>query len=249
MAKISLSVITKNEEKTLPLCIESVKGLVDEIVVVDSGSVDRTVEIAKTMGAKVVYNEFKSFAAQQTFAMNLCSNDWVLHLDADEALTPELREEIAALIDVTDCDGFYLYRSNYLFGKKMKHGGLGREKRLRFAKKSKSLYTGQFLHDVLTVDGKTGELKNVFTHVPYLNLAAYFAKSAVYTSKGAEDAHNKGRKFTVTGLIFRPPFTFFKFYILKLGILDGFEGYVWAMLGFYHTFVKYLKLWALQNNK
>lgn len=249
--KISLVMIAKNEEKNIAKSLESVKYLVSEIVIVDSGSTDNTNKIAQSYGAKIFKRTFDSFSNQKNYALSLAMNEWVLHLDADEVLSQELVDEIKQIIDKTDCDGFMLTRSNFFLGRQMKHSGLDKEDRLRLAKKSLSKYVGGIIHEELKVEGKIGKLNNVFYHYTCPNLDGYFTKFDQYTTFGAIKMFDKGKKSRIIDIVFRPPFEFIKRYILKLGFLDGLQGFVWAVLGSYYSFTKYIKLYLLQkgNNK
>lgn len=245
--KISLVMITKNEEKNIAKSLESVKGLVNEIIVVDSGSTDNTNKIAQSYGAKIFKRPFDNFSAQKNYALSLAMNEWVLHLDADEVLSEQLKQEINKTIENTEYDGFVLTRENFFLGRKMKHSGLDKEDRLRLAKKSLSKYVGGIIHEELVVNGKVGKLNNVFYHYTCPNLDGYFNKFEQYTTFGALKMADKNKKAKIVDIIFRPPFEFIKRYILKLGFLDGFEGFVWAVLGSYYSFAKYIKLYLLNK--
>ncbi len=248
--KISLVMITKNEAGNIAKSLESVQGLANEIVILDSGSTDKTLEIAKKFNAKIFTRKFDSFSEQKNWALSLAENEWVLHLDADEVLSKELKEEIKYTLveqDAVDCDGFYLTRVNSFLGKRMKHSGIAKESRLRLAKKSLSKYVGGAVHERLEVTGKTGSLKNVFYHNSFPNLNNYFNKFAQYTSLDAQKRFDENKKFHVVDVIFRPPIGFIKSYILKLGFLDGMEGFIWAVLSSYYIFVKYIKFYLLKR--
>ncbi len=248
--KISLVMITKNEAGNIAKSLESVRGLVSEIVILDSGSTDKTVETAKKFNAKIFTRKFDNFSEQKNFALSLAENEWVLHLDADEILSKELKEEIKDVLvekDVVDYDGFYLTRVNSFLGKRMKYSGIARESRMRLARKSLSKYVGGSVHECLEVSGKTSSLKNVFYHNSFPNLNNYFKKFDQYTSLDAEKRYDKNKKFYITDVIFRPPIGFIKSYILKLGFLDGMEGFIWAVLSSYYIFVKYIKFYLLKK--
>lgn len=247
--KISLVMIAKNEEKNIAKSLESVKGLVSEIVVVDSGSTDNTNKIAQSFGAKIFKRTFDNFSAQKNYALSLAMNEWVLHLDADEVLSEQLKEEIKNTIESTPYDGFMLTRENFFLGRKMKYSGIAKEDRLRLAKKSLSRYVGGIVHEELVVDGKVGKLNNVFYHYTCPNLDGYFNKFEQYTTFGALKMADKNKKAKIVDIVFRPPIEFIKRYILKLGFLDGFEGFVWAVLGSYYSFTKYIKLYLLKNKR
>ena len=246
---ISLVMIVKNEEKNLAKCLNSVENLVDEIVIVDSGSTDKTIEIAKTFGAKIFKREFDSFSNQKNYALSIATNEWVLHLDADEVLSKELVEEIKFVIINTKLDGFYLIRTNFFLGKQMKHSGINKEYRLRLAKKSVSKYVGGIIHEELIVNGKVGKLKNIMIHNSYPTISSYFNKLEQYTTLGAKKLLEKNKKAGIIDIVFKPPFEFIKRYILKCGFLDGIRGFIWAVLYAFYTFIKYIKLWEFCSKK
>jgi len=246
---LSLVMITKNEEKNISKALESVKGFVDEIVIVDSGSTDNTIKIAEQFGAKVFKRDFDSFSKQKNYALSLAKNKWALHLDADEVLSKELKEEIKQTLNDTNYDGFILTRTNFFLGRQMKHSGLAKEYRLRLAKKELSEYTGGIIHEELKVKGKICKLKNVFYHYTCQNLDNYFDKFDNYTTLGALKMFQNNKNFHITDVIFRPPVDFIKKYLFKLGFLDGFEGFIWAGLGAFSTFIKYLKFYNLKKKQ
>ena len=241
--------IVKNEEKNLAKCLNSVENLVDEIVIVDSGSTDKTIEIAKTFGAKIFKREFDSFSNQKNYALSIATNEWVLHVDADEVLSKELVEEIKFVIINTKLDGFYLIRTNFFLGKQMKHSGINKEYRLRLAKKSVSKYVGGIIHEELIVNGKVGKLKNIMIHNSYPTISSYFNKLEQYTTLGAKKLLEKNKKAGIIDIVFKPPFEFIKRYILKCGFLDGIRGFIWAVLYAFYTFIKYIKLWEFCSKK
>ena len=246
---ISLVMIVKNEEKNLAKCLNSVENLVDEIVIVDSGSTDKTIEIAKTFGAKIFKREFDSFSNQKNYALSIATNEWVLHLDADEVLSKELVEEIKFVIINTKLDGFYLIRTNFFLGKQMKYSGINKEYRLRLAKKTLSKYVGGIIHEELIVNGKVGKLKNIMIHNSYPTISSYFNKLEQYTTLGAKKLLETNKKAKVIDIVFKPPFEFIKRYILKCGFLDGIRGFIWAVLYAFYTFIKYIKLWEFCSKK
>lgn len=247
--KISVVIITKNEGKNLAKSLSSVKGLADEIVIVDSGSTDNTVQVAERFGAKIFKRDFDSFSDQKNYALSLAVNEWVLHLDADEVLSGQLKDEIAETLTNTTFDGFYLIRTNFFLGKQMKYSGLKKESRLRLAKKSLSRYFGGIIHEELKVNGKIGYMNNVFYHNTCPNFDNYFIKFDQYTTFGALKMFENNKKFYLTDIFFRPVMEFIKRYILRLGFLDGIEGFIWASLGMYYNFTKYVKFWLLKRRK
>lgn len=243
--KISLFIITRNEEKKLSACIASAKRLVNEVIVVDSGSEDGTVRLAKELGAQVYHREFDGFANQKNFALEKVSSPWALNLDADERLSPELADEIRATLDQTSHTGFDIPFSNYFLGKQMKHSGLNKEKHLRLVRTGKAHYTGGLVHEGLGVDGTIGLLKNPICHYSYDSIEAYFRKFNKYTSLAARQMHKNGRRFSLLFVLITIPFEFIKRYLIKLGFLDGMRGFLWASFSAFYVFVKYMKLWSL----
>ncbi len=245
--KISLFIITKNEEANIAACIMSAKELVDEIVVVDSFSQDRTAQIAKELGAAVYQRDFTGFADQKNFALQQTTSPWALNLDADEKLSPQLCQQIRHILPDTPYAGFTLPRANCFLGKPMKHSGLDKEYHLRLVKKDLARYEGELVHEKLRVDGPVGQINTPFWHNSYSNIESYFSKFNQYTTLAARQMHQKGRKFSLLFVLVTIPFEFFKRYVLKLGVLDGMRGFIWASFSSFYVFVKYMKLWALQQ--
>lgn len=246
MKDISLFIIAKNEGDKLGACIESAKDICSEIIVCDSGSTDNTREVAEKLGAKVIQHEFIGFADQKNFALDACTGKWALSLDADEVLTKELAEEIAAIPDNTEFNGFDIHRVNYFLGGRMNHSGLNNEYILRLIRIGSGRYRNVLVHEGLEIEGKTTKLKNEMLHYSYADLENYFVKFNKYTSLAARDLKTKGRKFSLIGTLFRLPFEFLKRYVLKLGFLDGIRGFIWASCSTFYVFVKYIKLWHLK---
>lgn len=246
---LSVFLITKQEGKNLDKCLASVKSIAEEIILVDSGSTDDTLEIAKKYGAKIFHKDFISFTEQKNFALNNCSCSWALNLDADEYLTPALSKEIkTTLTKKTDFDGYFLIRNNIFLGREIKHSGIASEARLRLVKTKKAKYVGGFVHEELIVKGKTSTLKNTFKHNTYTSIEQYFDKFNLYSTLAAKTLAQKHKKFTIFHLL-RAPFEFIKIYILRLGFLDGFQGFLWALFNSWYKVVKYTKLWDLNRNK
>lgn len=244
---LSVFLITKQEEKNLDKCLASIKDIADEIVVVDSGSTDKTLEIAKKYGAKIFHKNFVSFTEQKNFSLNKCSCLWALNIDADEYLTPALASEIKKTLNKkTTFDGYFLIRNNIFLGREMKHSGIASEARLRLVKTAKAKYVGGFVHEELVVEGKTATLKNTFMHNTYTSIEQYFEKFNRYSTLAALTMQQKHKKFSIVHLL-RAPFEFIKIYILRLGFLDGFQGFLWALFNAWYKVVKYTKLWDLNR--
>lgn len=245
MNKLTIIILTYNEERHIKECIESVR-FADEILIIDSGSVDKTLEIAEEAGARVVTHPMtEGFAAQRNFAMQQTTTDWILFLDADERMTPLLANEIKeAIVDYKQITAFKIPRRNHFLGKWIKNCGWYPDYSLRLMKKGKAHYTG-LVHEHLVVDGLTSVLKQPFIHYTYSNIEQYLAKLNKYTSLAALEMKQKGKKSGLLDIGFRPAFTFFKFFLLRKGFLDGIEGLVVSLLSAFYVLVKYVKLYYL----
>jgi glycosyltransferase involved in cell wall biosynthesis len=238
--------ITKNEERNIAAALESVKGFADEIILVDGYSTDKTVETARSYGAKITQKTFISFKEQKGAALAAATKEWVLNLDADETLGAELKAEILQTIKDTPYNGFYLPSSNIFLGRRMKWGSLRKDYKLRLARRAAASYEGGKVHEVLSVQGVTPKLKNALNHTPYRDIRHYFEKFNNYTSLGAESMHEKGKKFNPLQML-RPFWEFPRIYIIRLGFLDGYQGFLWAAFSSFYPFVKYAKLWELNK--
>jgi glycosyltransferase involved in cell wall biosynthesis len=253
--KISIALITLNEEANLPRTLESVKPLVrdgqGEIIVVDSGSTDRTLEIARSHGAKIFIEEWKGFAAQKKSAMEKASGDWVLQLDADEALEEELAEEINRELEGSgSLVGYWIPRKNYFLGRWIKHGGFYPDPKLRLIRRGAGEFEEYGAHPTIKVDGSTGRLKHALIHNAYPTLRGYIDHMNSYSSSGAEVAVAKGhRGFNLLNIIVRPKLTFLYNYIFRLGFLDGREGFLLHLYHAVYVSWKYSKAWELSRNR
>jgi glycosyltransferase involved in cell wall biosynthesis len=247
--------ITYNEERNLPPTLESVMPLVrdgkGEIIVVDSGSTDRTVEIAQSYGAKVFVETWKGFAAQKNSAMDRASMDWVLQLDADETLEPGLAPEIeVALQTDSTTRGFWIPRKNFFLGRWIRHGGFYPDPKLRLVRRGAGQFEEYGAHPTMKVSGPTSRFSHALLHHAYPTLRGYIDHMNSYSSMGAEVAVAQGRRsFSFTDIVIRPALTFIYNYFFRLGFLDGREG---LLLHLYHSgYVswKYAKAWELTRKK
>lgn len=258
---LSVVVITFNEEANLPRTLESVKWA-DEIVVVDSGSTDRTVEIARSYGAKVFIEPWKGFAAQKNSALEKATGDWILSLDADEAVSGGLAAAIQRIMDadedeVRSISGLFVARKNFFLGEWIRHGGFYPDRKLRLFRKSAGLFENRLVHEDIKVQGKTAALDHFFeerdinlVHHAYPTLSSYIEHMDRYSSLGAQMAVEKGRSgFSFLDLVVRPMLTFIYNYFFRFGFLDGREG---LLLHLYHSVYvswKYAKVWELTRRR
>jgi glycosyltransferase involved in cell wall biosynthesis len=244
MQKISVIIIAGNEEKNIGDCLESVRWA-DEIIVVDSESTDRTVEIAGRYTDKVFIRKWDGYASQKNYSLEKAANEWVLSLDADERVSPELLEEIRTL-DFAKADGFYIPRRNYFLGKVIRSCGWSPDYQLRLFRKSKTTLTARQVHEGFSVDGKRDHLKGELVHFTHQSIAGTLAKVAEYSTL---EAAEKAQRIHVTGLklFFKPLWAFFQHFIMRRGFTDGVHG---LMVSIIHAMTKtqvYLKIWELQN--
>lgn len=238
---LSVVIITREEERDLPGCLSSIRDLADEVIVVDSLSKDRTGDIAKQFGAKVYERTFDDFAAQKQAATDLASSEWILSLDADERVTPELAVEIKRVLGTTTADAFDIPFQVWFLGSRLRFGGLGREHHIRLFRKRKGHFEGTQLHEGILVDGNLGTMTHAITHIPYRDINEYLSKMALYTDRAAQKRYENGIRFHA-GHHLLPFWEFFMRVFLKFGILDGFSGILWAGLSSFHTWIKYAKL-------
>jgi glycosyltransferase involved in cell wall biosynthesis len=264
--KLSVCVITLNEEANIGRTLKSVQQLVSdgqgEIIVVDSGSTDKTVEIAKSYGAKVFTEPWKGFAAQKNSALEKAQGQWILSLDADEEITPTVVEELGSEKFWKDpwlglfYDGFTIPRKNYFLNRWIQHGGFFPDSKLRLFRKGKAYFKPALVHETPTLDGKSFDLGGTFDyrfsllHHAYPTLSGYIEHMNKYSSLGAEMEIEKGRRgFSFINIVIRPWLTFIYNYFFRLGFLDGKEG---LLLHIYHAVYvswKYAKVWELSRTE
>ncbi len=246
--KISVIIITGNEENNIRDCLKSVSWA-DEIIVVDSESIDSTVLIAKEFTEKVYIRKWEGFASQKTYALNLANNEWILSLDADERVTVELAKELEDLdLAKSDFDSFKIHRENYFLGKKITYCGWGNDYQLRLFRKSKTKLTDRLVHEGFVVDGVTSNLKNPITHYSYINLKDGFKKINEYSTLEANEKF-KHKKVSSISIILYPLIAFIQHYIFRKGVLDGKHG---LMISLMHAMTKLqvqMKMWELQRHK
>ena len=252
---ISVVLITHNEEANLPRTLASVMPLVrdgtGEIIVLDSGSTDRTLEIAREHGARIFVEKWKGFAGQKNSAMDKASMDWVLQLDADEALEPGLAEEIISTLTRSSRNaGFWIPRKNFFLGRWIKHGGFYPDPKLRLVRRGAGKFEEYGAHPTMKVDGPTGKFSHALLHNAYPTLRSYIDHMNSYSSMGAQIVVEKGRgRFSVPDIVFRPLLTFAYNYLFRMGFLDGREG---LLLHLYHSVYvswKYAKAWEISSKR
>jgi glycosyltransferase involved in cell wall biosynthesis len=236
--RLSLAVITRNEEKRLADCLRSVP-FADEIVVVDSESTDRTRELAAELGAKVSVHPFADFASQKNLAIERAGGEWVLLLDADERLSAPLQQEIKeAVVRAGGPDGYFLRRHNHLFGGFMRFGANGDDWQLRLLRRGRGRFEG-IVHERIALRGEAGRLKSPLLHYSSQSTGEYMAKFRQYSALEAERLWKEGKRPTPYQLWLKPMLEFVYFYFIKLGFLDGFRGLKYQALSTRYLYSKY----------
>jgi glycosyltransferase involved in cell wall biosynthesis len=247
--KISATIIAFNEERNIARVIESLRCC-DEILVLDSGSNDRTVEIATKLGARVVEASWHGYAAQKNIAAELSSNDWILSLDADESLSEALEAEIWHIKKSgPQFDGYTVPRLAQYLGRWILHSGWHPDRKVRLFDRRKAKWVGSFVHESVTVTGSVGHLKSNLLHFTCNSLSEHVRSMDRYTTLAAQEIATNQKNITVSLLLFDPPWTFFRTYFLKLGFLDGPEGLAIAYMAAFYNFVKYFKARAMSPGR
>jgi glycosyltransferase involved in cell wall biosynthesis len=239
-----------HEEANLKDCLESV-SFADEIIVVDSQSSDKTQEIAQSFGAKLeITSDWPGFGPQKNRALNLATKDWVLSIDADERVTPELKQEILATMaspNAADC--YAIPRSSWYCGRFMKHSGWYPDYVDRLFKRGSAKFSDHLVHERLLPTGSIGKLNNHFLHYSYRNFSQVLKKVDVYSSAAAQQAFNQGKNGSLGKALAHGFWAFFRTYVLRRGFLDGQYGLSLAISNAATSYYKYLKLWQLHNKK
>jgi glycosyltransferase involved in cell wall biosynthesis len=244
--RLSVTIITKNEEANIRRTLESVRWA-DEIVVLDSGSTDRTVGICREFTDKVFHQEWLGYGQQKNAAIDRASGDWILSLDADEPVEQELGEEIGRIIGSPDArDGYRIARKTFFLGKWMKYGGWYPDYNLRLFRRSAGRFSERVVHEAVSIQGRIGYTRNAILHYAYPDLTSYLASINKYSSLAVDVLSKQGirRRHTMwCNLMLRPFFTFLLKYVVRLGFLDGKRGLILNLFHAWYVFAKYSKAW------
>ncbi len=249
MIRLSVVIITLNEEDQIARCIESVKHVADEILVVDSLSTDRTKEICLNLGVRFVEQKFLGYVEQKNFALKLAANDYVLSLDADEALDENLQKEILKLKSNFAHDGYEFNRLTAYNGFWVRHCGWYPDTKLRMVKKDLAHWAGTNPHDSLLVKGSVGFIEGDLLHYSYDSISAHVLQTNKFSTIEAASLFARGKRATILKLITRPPLQFFKDYILKRGFMDGRYGFIICFINSLYVLLKLAKMMDMKLNK
>lgn len=245
--KLSVVIITKNEAHCIGDCVRSV-AFADEVIVLDSGSTDGTQAICRDQGARVVDADWPGFGPQKNRAIDLAQGKWVLSLDADEAVTESLREEILeALTRTTQSDpsAYSMPRLSSYLGRPMRHSGWWPDRVVRLFRRGSARFSDDLVHERLVYTGEAGKLQGHLTHATYTSLEEIIDKINTYSTAGARMAQQRGKQASLTNAVLKGAFAFFRTYILRRGILDGREGFMLAVSNAETTYYRQLKLMLL----
>ncbi len=247
---LTVLIPVKNERGNLPRCVESVRAIADEILVADSGSTDGTQAQAHALDCRVIERELIDFSDFKNWAIPQARHPWVLIIDADERLTPELVAEIRSALDAPPpgFDAYWIYRDTFFLGHRLCWGDCRNERVLRLMRRDVCRYSGNRVHERLEVAaGRQGKLQNRMLHYTSWTYAHYLAKMNHYTGLSARDMHDRGRRAGFWGMLLRPPIRFFQLYLLRGGFLDGLPGLQMSMLIAFIGFLKQARLWELDH--
>ncbi|HUX84587.1 MAG TPA: glycosyltransferase family 2 protein [Chitinophagaceae bacterium] len=244
MIRLSVVIISFNAQKHIGKCLDSVQGIADDIVVLDCFSTDSTFEICRVRGARVIQHPFLGYSAQKNLGLSFAQFPHILSLDADEWLSPGLRDSIGRVKLAWDRDGYWVDRLNFYCGKWIRHGSWYPDRKLRIFDSRKGYWGGTYVHErfILSSGGKTGKLKGKLMHQAYHSIPEHLEKMGRYSRLSAQSMRARGRKASWFRLFFSPKVAFLKSYLVKLGFLDGWRGLVIASMIAYGTLLKYALL-------
>lgn len=246
MPPLSAVILTKDEEHNIERCLKSVVSLCDEVIVVDCYSQDKTVEIAKNYTDKVYLNEWPGFAEQRIFGLSKTRNDWILWIDADEEVSPELDREIRNLD--FESDSYIIPMLIWYLGRWIRHCGWYPGHKVRLFDKTKGQFNDVRVHEHFSTGKPAPMLKHPMYHYSYRNLRHHLDKINLYTSLAGRQMHEKGKNVTISSAMGHAVSRFLKTFIIKCGFLDGRQGLIISILASYYTFLKYAKCWELNHD-
>ncbi|HET8885329.1 MAG TPA: glycosyltransferase family 2 protein [Salinimicrobium sp.] len=250
MEKLTAIIPTGNEAHNIEEVLESV-SFADEIIVVDSFSTDETVALAEKYSPKILQREYKNSASQKNWTIPQAQHEWILLVDADERVTPELREEILQILKNPPQEfvGYWIYRNNHFMGQKVHYSGWKNDKVIRLFRKSKCRYEKKMVHAEIIADGKVGKLKNRLYHNTYVTLDKYIEKKNRYAAWQAKDYEKKTGKISIFHVVIKPFYGFIKHYFIQSGFRDGMVGFTISYIQAYAIFMRYAKLWLLRRGR
>ncbi|HNX00290.1 MAG TPA: glycosyltransferase family 2 protein [Candidatus Cloacimonadota bacterium] len=247
--RISATIITKNEERNIRRCLESIKW-VDEIIVLDSGSTDKTVDICREFTSNVFQVEWLGYGKTKQSAVDKATSPWILSIDADEEITPKLADVIREkVLNPGDCNGFEIKRKSQYLGKWIRHSGWNRDYPMRLFRKDSGHFNDKLVHESVIINGKRCRIHEEMLHYTYPDLETHLRKIDKYAECWAEEKALKGKKGSLHGTFLHTVLRFIFTYFLKLGFLDGKTGLILAMNSALSVYMKHMKLWERTRKK
>ena len=248
-ASISAVLVTRDEERNIGRALASVDWA-DEVVVLDCGSADRTADICRRAGARFEVLPWQGFVDQKNAVAGMACCDWILSLDADEEVTPQLRDEIELIIENPgDAIGFRVPRRNHYLGRWIRHCGWYPDYQLRLWRRDRGRWVGGRVHERVEVDGKVGRTRAALNHFTYDSIGDHIRRIDTYSELSARDKLEAGARASFLKMLLAPPWQFFRLYLLRGGLLDGLPGLVVSAMGAWYTFLKQARLWELQHER
>jgi glycosyltransferase involved in cell wall biosynthesis len=246
---VSAALIVKNEEKNIRRCLVSIRWIQD-IVVFDSGSTDKTLEICREYGCRIFEGAWSGFGPAKQFAVSQTLNEWVFVIDADEVVSPDLADAIQKILISPDADGYRIRRLSYYLGRLIRHSGWNRDYTLRLFNKQKGYFNKKPVHESVQIpSGKVDNIKAPLYHYTYPDINTHLRKIMQYTDLAAESAVREGKRSNLCLSILKGDFKFLKMYFLQAGFLDGPEGLILASISAFGVFLKYVKISRLSRRK
>lgn len=249
---MSVTIIALNEEKNIARAIESVRAFAQEILVIDSGSTDQTGQVARHLGARVIVNPWRGYGQQKNFAQSQASHDWILNLDADEEVSPELAIEIQQVLERDEgknIHGYTMPRLSKYLGRWIKHGGWYPNRILRLANRRSGSWSEPQVHEEWVISGAVLPLRYDLLHYPFLNIQDQITTNLLYSTQGAEALRRQGKKKSLLRLILKPIGKFIETFIVKQGFRDGIAGLIISINAAHSIFLKYAYLFDESGKK
>ncbi len=244
---ITVGIITRNEEANIKECILSAGRITDKILIIDSLSDDRTVEIARSLNAEVILNEFRDFVTQKNLLIKKSRTEWIFVLDADERITDRLAEEIRKEIVNPSVNGFFIPRKSFYIDRYINHCGWYPDYVLKLFRTGMGSFAGNLVHETVQIKGNTKKLRNHLLHYPYKSISHHIRKINHYTD--LYTIGNPAKKSSIARMLINPVYKFIKTYFLQFGVLDGKAGIILSIMASYYTFLKYLKIYERNRKK
>jgi glycosyltransferase involved in cell wall biosynthesis len=246
---LTVTVITLNEAANIDACLASV-DFAAEVIVVDSGSADNTAEIARGRGARVMTREWAGYSAQKNFAADQASHDWILSVDADERVTPELADEVRRIVETNPGEaGYRIPRVTFHLGRWIRTTDWYPDPQLRLYHRKRAGWPVKLVHESVAANGEVGRLRGELQHYAYRDLSHHYATMDRYTTLAAEEMQAKGRRAGFLDLALHPAAAFVRNYVFKRGMLDGLPGFIISVMNSYYVFLKFAKLWVLNQQR